>query len=224
MRNAIGQYTDWQVIDYRPAIAEVLPHILLPYLSNCQTALEIGCNAGAASLFLARHGLSVLGVDINPDAINIARAQAGKEESRARARFLVADITESQDLGAFDVVMMIRLLTCFPSVGSWKRLLRRAFSSIADGGLIYINDFLLDETSDVYRNRYEAGAKLGWRSGNFAVNDAEGNLLFVAHHHSADELKEIISPYEQKEFQIYKSLSMNGNECKMFEFIGRKPV
>jgi SAM-dependent methyltransferase len=222
MRKAIGQYTDWQVIDYRPAIAQVLPYALLPYLSDSQTALEIGCNAGSVSLFLARHGLNVIGVDINPAAISTARAQADKEGSRERARFLVADITKSQDLGSFDVVLMIRVLTCFPSPDSWRRLLRYAFTSLVDGGLIYINDFVLDENSTIYRDRYEAGARLGWRFGNFAVNDAEGNLLFVAHHHSAEELNELTSPYQQQELQFYKSLSMNGNQCKMFEFIGRK--
>jgi SAM-dependent methyltransferase len=222
MRNAVGEYTDWRFIDYKPAIAEILPSNLLPYLYKGQAVLDIGCNIGSASSFLANQGLNVLGVDINSKAIKIARKRVKSESLNASVRFMTVDIAKEQCLGAFDVVLMIRLLTCFPSLESWQLLLKRAFSQLKDGGIIYINDFMLAAENDVYRMRYEVGASLGWRYGNFAVNDASGHLLFVAHHHSEEELQEIMSPYSQRSLHFYKSLSMNGNECNMFEFIGQK--
>ncbi|HEX8163564.1 MAG TPA: class I SAM-dependent methyltransferase [Pyrinomonadaceae bacterium] len=222
MRETVGDYPDWRSINYKPAIAELLPAALLPYLSSGQTALDVGCNTGSVALFLAKHGLSVLGVDINPESIRTANERAEETGLRARVRFIATDVTAEQNLGAFDAVLMIRLLTCFPSLHSWRSLLRRAGSLLKDEGIIYINDFKIAENSEVYRERYAAGARLGWRTGNFAVNDKAGRLLFIAHHHSEQDLEEITSPYSQLELNFRKSLSMNGNECEMFEFIGRR--
>lgn len=222
MRQPVGQYSDWRFIVYKPEIAEIAPHNLLPFISEGQTALDIGCNSGGTALFLAREGLKVLGVDINPDAIAIARTQAARAHLSSRASFMTADITEQQRLGVFDVILMIRLLTCFPSVSDWRTLLDRAHSFIKPGGLIYINDFMITQQSKQYRKRYEAAAKSGWRPGNFAVNDSTGKLFFIAHHHSTDELQEIIRPYVELRLRFYHSLSMSGNKCDMFEFIGQK--
>jgi|SRR5215213_497037 len=222
MQHATGEYTDWRLIEYKPAIAELLPNSLLPYVSGEQTALDIGCNTGSASLFLAQHGLNVIGIDINAKAICMAIERAEQSGLCTRARFIESDILNTQDLGLFDVVLMIRLLTCFPSLESWHLLLQKAYSKLKDEGLIYVNDFKIAEASEVYQKRYDGGVRLGWRKGNFAVNDTAGHLLFVAHHHSADDIDEIISPYSQMILNFQKSLSMNGNECEMFEFIGRK--
>lgn len=219
---ASGEYTDWYSIDYRPAIAELLPHTLISCLSAGKSALDIGCNTGGVSLFLAKNGLKVLGVDINTEAIRTANERAEAEGLCSNAHFVVSDITGVEDLGEFDVVLMVRLLTCFPSFHSWRLLLRRAYSFIKEGGILYVNDFKLAEGSEIYQQRYEAGIRLGWRKGNFAVNDKAGHLLFVAHHHTDEEINEITSPYTKLELNFHKSLSMNGNECEMFEFIGRK--
>jgi SAM-dependent methyltransferase len=222
MQNATGEYTDWRLIEYKPVISELLPHSLLPYVSGEQTALDIGCNTGSASLFLAQHGLNVLGIDINAKAICIANGRAEQSGLYTRVRFIESDILYAQDIGLFDLVLMIRLLTCFSSLESWHLLLQEAHSKLKDKGLIYINDFKVADASEVYQERYDAGVRLGWRKGNFAVNDASGHLLFVAHHHSADEIDKIISPYSQVELNFHRSLSMNGNVVEMFEFIGRK--
>jgi len=195
---------------------------LLPYLSEGQTALDVGCNTGAVTLFLAGHGLKVLGVDINEQAIAEARERAATSGRGGAVTFSVADATAATGLGEFDVLTMIRVLTCFPSLADWRVLLRNAYSLVKRGGIIYIHDFIYAEGSVVYRPRYDAGARLGWRKGNFAVNDKAGQLSFVAHHHTRAEIREITAPYLTLELNGHTSRSMNGNECDMFEFIGRK--
>jgi hypothetical protein len=89
-------------------------------------------------------------------------------------------------------------------------------------GLIYIHDFLMSPELSNYGQRYSEGSARGWRPGNFLVKAPSGSELFVAHHHSDEEVQEITIPYDTLHFQIHHSLSMNGNECKMFQFIGRK--
>ncbi len=212
----------WQSISYRPAIVEHVPDALLPFIAAGRTALDVGCNIGKTALWLARQGMSVLGIDINADALETARCQTAQAGLQSLATFKLADITCDAVPGPFDVVLLIRLLTCIPSQDAWKTVLNRVFESLSIGGLLYVHDFLRDDGIAHYHDRYDEAESRGWRSGNFAVNDAQGQLLFVAHHHSREELGQIVQPYIQLDLSCHLSRSMNGNECRMFRFIGRK--
>ncbi len=215
------EYGAWRNIDYRPAVSEVLPLPLLPLLPLGGEVLDIGCGKGDAAVFLARNGHQVLGIDLGADSLAQARKKAA-EEGLGGARFEEADILEA-DLGGFDAVILIRALTCFSEEVDWGRLLGRVDRSIRPGGFLYLNDFMRSDENEIYRRRYEAGETLGWRPGNFAVEDGEGEILFVAHHHSPEELARIEAPYERRLLRFYDSLSLNGNRCSMVEYIGRKP-
>ena len=215
-------YSNWRLIDYRPAISELLPEVLTPYLTRGQTALDIGCNAGSVAFFLSKRGVRVLGIDLNADAIQKARDRAVRECFIESPQFEVADILKSKGFGEFDVVLLIRTLTCFPITSELEGILNVAYAHLKDSGVIYIHDFMTTPESERYRVGYLEGKRLGWRSGNFPVRTPSGSLLFVAHHHSEEELKQITVPYETLHLTYHMSLSMNGNACRMFEFTGRK--
>ena len=221
MSLVLGDYVDWRHIEYRPPV-EMLPHALLPHLRPNATLLDVGCHSGAVACFLAQEGASVLGIDINAEAIVRARRRAVASGLDNRAQFMEIDVLEEKALGTFDAVLLIRVLTCFATRTSWCRLLRRAYSLVKEGGLLYVRDFVHTPDNPIYRERYAQGAALGWRSGNFAVHDAGGQLLFVAHHHPNPEIHEIVRPYELLGLEYLPSLSMNGNECLTFEFMGRR--
>jgi SAM-dependent methyltransferase len=212
----------WQSIDYHPAIAELVPEALLPHLAGRQTALDVGCNTGANALWLASRGVSVLGIDINANALKTARCRASRAGLQSLADFQLADITCDALPGPFDIVLLVRLLTCIPSSEAWNAVLRRVWSSLPNGGLLYVRDFLRDDGIAQYRQRYAEGESFGWRAGNFAVNDSQGRLLFVAHHHTPAELDQIVTPYVRLDLTCHSSRSLNGNECRMFSFLGRK--
>jgi len=218
-----GEYQDWAGIDYQPAIAEFSPLVVPEHLPVGSRALDVGCNKGGVSLFLAQHGLNVLGIDINPAAIEEAKLRATRTVIQGSVDFRVADILVDPPPGPFDIVLLVRVLTCFPEVAAWETLLKRAEALIRPQGYIYIHDFVLSPQSENYRSRYEAGARLGWRCGNFSVKTSTGELLFIAHHHSEEEVSAIVAPYQRVHFSIHESLSMNGNACRMFKFLGRRP-
>lgn len=220
MNIGAGKYADWRGIDYRPALQEIRPERLSPYLSSDQKALEIGCNNGCTAIWLGTFGLDVLGIDINANAILHAREAI--KNSTNRVRFIESDFLDCKGLGEFDLVVMVRVLTCFPELAEWRELLSRADGSVAVGGLFYVHDFLFTPENDSYRERYQEGARHGWRTGNFAVPGKDGSTLFIAHHHSREELNEIMKPYEAIFLDIHDSLSLNGNVCRMFEFLGRR--
>jgi len=222
MSRLLGSYKDWATIDYQPFIAELHPHVILPYLTAETTALDVGCNKGGAALFLASHGLKVLGIDINSCAVDEARSRAESRGLEGRVTFEAADFLIDPPFGEFDIVLLARVLTCFPEAQEWRTLLSQAEQSVRLGGLLYVHDFLISLESENYRARYEAGEKRGWRPGNFCVNSPLGDELFVAHHHSDDEVRMIVSPYSPVFYNVHESMSMNGNPCRMFEFLGKR--
>lgn len=214
-------YEVWQRIDYRAALPEILPSSLVPHVPPGGSVLDAGCNRGGAALFLAEHGFDVHGIDINSSAIATASQRA--EEGRiANARFSIADLLDTT-LPRVDAVVAIRFLTCLPEPALRRDALSRMYAALRPGGLIYIEDFLLTPENQTYAQRYASGAAAGLGEGNFHVHDSAGNLLFVAHHHSEQELELITGEYHLVQLDRFEGISMNGNSVNMFEFIGRKP-
>ena len=220
MNRDAGKYGDWRCIDYKPALADLPLDSLIPYLRSGQRALDIGCNTGRTALWLHGRGLDVVGVDINADAVRQARESVNV--GTVGLRFIEGDFLDQIGLGTFEIAVMVRVLTCFPELTDWRALLNRALEYISPGGLIYIHDFLSMPENDSYRERYKEGVRQGWRIGNFAVPGKDGGRLFVAHHHSVEEVHEIMEPYEKIFLKVHDSISLNGNVCRMFEFLGRR--
>jgi len=214
-----SEYALWRSLDYRPTLATLPVDNLAPYLRRGETALEIGCSRGQTTMWLGSRGLDVLGIDINGDAISQARRSA--KISNVKTHFIEGDFLDQPDLGKFDLVVMIRVLTCFAEFTNWCALLSRSFDCVAGAGLIYIHDFVASPENDAYRERYNEGTRRGWRTGNFAVPGKEGDIQFIAHHHSTEEIDEIMKPYEKVFLNFHDSLSLNGNSCRMFEFLGK---
>jgi SAM-dependent methyltransferase len=210
----------WRTFDYRPVVAEILPVVLPDFLVPGQRVLEIGCGSGAASIFLARQGLHVTGLDINSGAVQAARDAAERARVADRAEFHAADFLAEPVTGRFDAVVLVRVLTCLPDPAAWKAMVDKVRGSIAQGGLLYIYDFAL--TPEVYGERYARGHRDGLGSGNFAVPGPDGNTLFVAHHHSEEEIGNISSGYRAIYFNRRAGSSMNGNRCQVFEVLARK--
>ena len=56
----------------------------------------------------------------------------------------------------------------------------------------------------------------------FPVRDRTGRVLFLARHHSEEDLVEITRPYDELVRRVFQGRSMHGNCVQMFEFVGRK--
>lgn len=80
-------------------------------------ALDLGCGTGTNSIYLAKHGFQVVGVDFAPKAIEIARAKALKEH--LPVDFKRADVSRLDFLQQpFELVLDIG---CFHSLGPEAR-------------------------------------------------------------------------------------------------------
>lgn len=222
-------YHCWRDLDYLPATRDMLPVALAAHVRAGQRALDVGCHQGATAFYLAALGLRVLGVDINPRAIEAARQRQPDAPSLCRPEFVVADFLRDRvaAAGSLDVVVLNRFLTCLPAVEDWQDALSRALELLTEGGLIYVGDFLLMPACPHNRNRYRQALANGGRWGNFDVLDDQGRASFVAHHHSVQELRRMVSPYRVLCLRRFSTLSRHGHASRMFELIGvneRRPA
>ena len=100
--------------------------------------LDVGCSEGILEVLLARRGLSVTGVDLDPDALDFARQLLAKEpdEVRERVRFVQGDFIETRPVkGLFDTVVMGELLGHLDDPGA---MLDRGLEHLRSGGQVVI--------------------------------------------------------------------------------------
>ncbi|GAS86108.1 class I SAM-dependent methyltransferase [Mycolicibacterium brisbanense] len=96
------------------------------------SALDIACGQGAVSIWLAQHGLHVLGVDVSPVAIATARNEARRLGVADRCRFDVVDLDDGLPAGPpVDVIFCHRFRDA--------RLDRALVDRLAPGGLLAIS-------------------------------------------------------------------------------------
>ena len=105
--------------------------------------LDIGCNAGRHALYLQQRGLDVLGVDISPLAIAVA-----KERGLANAEVLSIEEL-SAELGAFDTILMLgNNFGLFGSASKARRLLKRFRTLTRSGATLIVETLNVYDTKD----------------------------------------------------------------------------
>ena len=82
-------------------------------------ALDLGCGTGTDSVYLARHGWDVTGVDIIPRALAGARQRAAA--AGVSPRYLEGDATRLRDLGVGDGFSLILDFGCFHTLPEDRR-------------------------------------------------------------------------------------------------------
>lgn len=84
---------------------------------HARTALDLGCGTGTSAIYLARKGLAVVGIDLTPQAIEIAREKARRAGVSVDLR--VGDVTHLDSLrDPFDLVVDVG---CFHGLDSAER-------------------------------------------------------------------------------------------------------
>jgi len=121
---------------------------LLRYVPNpCQESLEIGCGTGAFARLLAGRSRHVLGIDLSPEMIRIARTRSA---GFANLDYQVADILEwPLPPEQFDCIASIATLHHLPL----DLMLERMKAALKPGGVLLILDlFKAENLTDLFLN------------------------------------------------------------------------
>lgn len=140
------------------------------------TVLDAGCGSGRVAIELARHGIEVVGVDVDASMLDAARRRA------PHITWHHHDLA-GLDLGrAFDVVVMAGNVPLFTPPGSEPALVAGAARHVASGGVL-IAGFSLDRAYTLadydahcaaagltLAERYATWSKEPYTDGDYAVS------------------------------------------------------
>ncbi len=101
--------------------------------------LEIGCGAGNVSLWFAKHGFDVTGVDISPTAVSWAQERA--QEAGVQATFVCANVLDMKGVlsdQAFDFLLDGHCLHCIIGEDR-RRFFREAYRLLKSAGYLLID-------------------------------------------------------------------------------------
>jgi SAM-dependent methyltransferase len=120
--------------------------------------LDIGCNAGRHALYLQQQGLEVLGVDISPLAIAVAK-ERGLKSTEVMS---IDDISAA--LGTFDTILMLgNNFGLFANAAKTRRLLRSFRSVTRPGATLIAESLNVYETRDPDHLAYQAANRVRGR-------------------------------------------------------------
>ncbi|CAA9293524.1 MAG: hypothetical protein AVDCRST_MAG41-4637 [uncultured Corynebacteriales bacterium] len=121
-----------------PTPNEVLLAVLADRGITGGRVIDLGCGEGRDSVHLAGHGFDVLGVDVSPAALGLARSRAAAQG--VPARFLERDVTTLRGIpdGAFDLAINMGCLHMMPDPVSRSRHLRRVREVLRPGGVFVL--------------------------------------------------------------------------------------
>ena len=105
---------------------------LLQALCPGRKALDIACGEGRNSIFLARQGFVVTGVDISREGI--AKALQRAAEERLEVSFLVEDLEAAELAGSWDLIVNFNFLL--------RDLFPRAVAALNPGGVMVVDTIL----------------------------------------------------------------------------------
>jgi SAM-dependent methyltransferase len=182
------------------------------YVSKNASILDIGCGYGRTLNELYNNGYkNSIGIDFS-----------GKMIERGKNTFphLTFEITEKGKTkyseNTFDAVILLAVLTCILSNEEQMELLNEIRRILKPEGVIYINDFLLNndernvERYEEYKSAYEI-------YGIFELPEGA-----IVRHHDAGWVKESLKIFQELEYREVNYVTMNGNNSNGYYYLGKK--
>ncbi|MBI5015785.1 MAG: class I SAM-dependent methyltransferase [Deltaproteobacteria bacterium] len=134
--------------------------------------LDLGCSGGLHALELARRGFPVVGVDVEPSAVRLARSRAAR--AGCGADFFVLDLSRDllSPLGIFGLVYSLGNVISHVAKACLPDLLARVRGVVAPGGVFLFD--ALAAAPDFPREVVEEGTEVVWTR---TLDRATGQIL-----------------------------------------------
>ncbi len=184
--------------------------IFKKYVPEISRILDIGCGYGRVLNELWQEGFcKSCGIDFSSKMIakgNVLYPHLDLQETEMP--FAVED-------NHFDAVILVAVLTCIVEDRAQKNLVDEIRRTLKPGGILYINDFLINE-DERNKARYNTFEKKYKTYGVFELD--EGALL---RHHTKHHVLELTSDFKPIEFERVVYTTMNKNKSNGFYYLGR---
>lgn len=182
------------------------------YVNKEALVVDIGCGYGRTLNELSSAGYkNLLGIDYSDEMIKRG------EKLYPQINFKVANATKI-DLpdNSVDSVILLGVLTCTAKNEDQLSLMSEINRILKPEGVVYINDFLVnDDERNVKRyNEYKE------KYGVYGVFELPGGGAF--RHQTEDWLEILFEDFDRKEYNKLTYETMNGNKSNGFYYIGAK--
>jgi len=161
--------------------------------------LDVGCGTGRLARRMHDAGFAVLGIDINPAAIRVARSLAVPDDAAGRwLEFAEADFAadESPRLagGPFDVAVCQLVISIIGGPRERKNLLRHVRENLRPGGSFFLSASGVSDTINPgYARLYADDFPLTGERHSYLSRDERGDVLYATHHFTPEELTGLLA-------------------------------
>lgn len=121
------------------SINKLIETILKKY--NVKTVLDLTCGTGSQVFWLAKRGYDVVGSDINPKMLNIAKDKAKKQ--KLDINFIKGDMRTTK-AGKFDAVVTIFNAIGHLTKGDFEKAMRNIHENLNEKGIFVFDIFNLN--------------------------------------------------------------------------------
>lgn len=181
------------------------------YVKKDSAILDVGCGYGRTLAQLYDNGYkNIIGIDFARNMIERGREQFPYLDLRVKEDERIALPDNS-----VDAVILFAVLTCIVNNEEQRELIAEIKRVLKPGGILYVNDFLLN-ADERNLTRY---SKYAEKYGVYGVFELpEGALL---RHHDKQWLEELFQPFKKKSYEQLIFTTMNGNKSNGFFYIGQ---
>lgn len=181
-------------------------------VSKSGSILDVGCGYGRTLDELYHQGYTHLtGIDFSQGMIDRGQSLYPYLDLRVKKTSAI-----DFDDHSFDAVILFAVLTCIVSDEEQRQLIQEISRVLKPGGILYVNDFLLN-TDERNINRYQQFQEKYGTYGIFEL--PEGTVL---RHHSREWIQELLSSFETEKYSDLTFTTMNGHTSNGFYYFGRK--
>lgn len=183
---------------------------LCKYLNMNSRILDVGCGYGRTLDELYQMGYhNLLGIDFAEGMIQRGKRQFPYLDLRLKETSAI-DLPDH----SVDAVILFAVLTCIRSNEEQKDLITEIRRVLKPGGILYVNDFLLN-TDERNLNKYQKFADKYQNYGVFELPEGA-----ICRHHSEEWIRELLSGFQELRYEPLTFTTMNGNISNGFYFIG----
>jgi 2-polyprenyl-3-methyl-5-hydroxy-6-metoxy-1,4-benzoquinol methylase len=141
--NKLSEYFDVLSSDNSNVMNRSIEKVLKKH--KVKTVLDLTCGTGSQVFWLAKRGYQVVGSDLSPKLIKIAKGKAYQE--KIKVKLLKGDMRTKQ-VGRFDAVITIHNAVGHLTKTDFEKAMRNVCSNLKKGGLYVFDIFNLNSMSD----------------------------------------------------------------------------
>jgi len=188
---------------------------LSQWLTPDSRILDLGCGyCRVVGLLFERSYHNLIGFDPAAAMVALARERFPAitfEELTSPPQVNLPDFS-------VDVVLLFSVLTCVPTDGGQRAIIREAERILRPGGLLYISDLWL-QTDERNRERYLRDEP---KYGMYGVFDLPEGV--TVRHHDPRWIEELTRDFDELALDHIDVHTMNGNLAKAFQWFGVRRV